>query len=590
MALKEKRTKTRRLGLTPGTIAVLYAAFSAVWIWGTDIVVNAVEDRQLRLFLVTSKGLTFVFVTAVLLFLLVRKLVRQMRQAQQSLAASEAEYRGVIEAANEGVCRLTPEDRIGFVNPRMADMLQRSEEALRGLLLSDFLDGVEQSAYAEQLKRWRSGATEQHDFRFCAADGVEIRTLVSGTPVFDYENKYSGCILMLMDVTERQRIQEQLQNAQKLEAVGRFAGGIAHDFNNVLGIIISYATLLKARIEPDKEGREYADIVLHSCERAASLVRQLLAFSRHQPLVLSVIDLNTSVAEFGKLVPRFIGEDISVTIRTGAEAATVRADPVQIEQVLLNLASNARDAMPQGGELLIESGAVQSKSVFDIEDMAPGEYCCLRVTDSGVGMDEETRSRIFEPFFTTKEVGKGTGLGLSMVYGIVKQSHGYISVASQPMRGTTFSIYLPFAEAAKRAPVTPERVSAPHLGNETILLVEDESELRMVTKYILVQNGYQVIEATNGIEALAICEKRLPEIDLVMTDLVMPEMGGRELASRLMEIKPTLKIVFVTGYADDSPWGEPMNGSTTIEKPIRPSALLQKIRQILDAEDRRATG
>ncbi len=248
MAFKEKRVKTRRLGLTPGTIALLYAAFSAVWIWGTDVIVNAVEDRRLRLILTTSKGLGFVVVTGLLLYMLVRKLVLQMRQAQQSLATSEAEYRGVVQAANEGVCRLDRNDRIAFVNPRMADMLQRKQQELQGVLLSDFLDCREQSAYDEQLQRWRSGATEQHDFSFCAADGVEIRTFVSGTPIFDQENRYSGCILMLMDVTERQRIQEQMQNAQKLEAVGRFAGGIAHDFNNVLGIIISYATLLKARM------------------------------------------------------------------------------------------------------------------------------------------------------------------------------------------------------------------------------------------------------------------------------------------------------------------------------------------------------
>ncbi len=237
---------TRRFRLGPGTIALLYAAFSAVWIATTDRIVNAIPEPHLRLFLDTTKGLGFVAITALFLYVLMKKLVRQMRQAQESLAASEAEYRSVVQAAHEGVCRLNRQDRIGFVNPRMAALLQRSTEELIGLALSDFLEDEEKSAFVEQLHRWRCGATEQHDFRFRGLDGTEIRTIVSGTPLFDQEKSYSGCVLMLMDVTERQRIQEQLQQSQKLEVVGRFSGGIAHDFNNILGVIVSYATLLKS--------------------------------------------------------------------------------------------------------------------------------------------------------------------------------------------------------------------------------------------------------------------------------------------------------------------------------------------------------
>jgi hypothetical protein len=556
---------------------------AAVWIIFTDRVVNVVANASVRLFLNTTKGLAFVVLTALLLYLSMRKLVKQMRQTQESLAASEAEYRGVVQSAHEGVCRLNAEDLIAFVNPRMSALLQRSTGELIGLSLSDFLDEADRPGFVEQLNRWRCGATEQHDFRFHAQDGSEIRTIVSGAPMFDQEEHYSGSVLMLMDVTERQRTQEQLQHSQKLEVVGRFAGGIAHDFNNVLGVIVSYATLLKNRYPNDEANREYASSVLHSCERAAALVKQMLAFSRKRPLILSVVDLNTAVADFGKVLPRMIGEDVRVTIVSASSPATIRTDPVQIEQVLMNLVVNARDAMPTGGELLIETGTMQGDSIRGIENLPRGVYSYLRVTDSGVGMTAETQSHVFEPFFTTKEVGKGTGLGLSMVYGIVQQSNGYIGVVSQPGRGTTFSIYFPLADVVPQSAPSPEPAHTAEPGSETILLVEDDKDLRAVTKYILTQNGYRVLEAKDGIEALAVCEQQLPEIGLVLTDLVMPHMGGRELAARLAQLKPTLKIAFVSGYADEPSRGEPVQGCAFIEKPIKPALLLKKIRQILDA-------
>ena len=579
MHMERKPASDRHFELGPGTIAILYAMFSAIWIWFSDIVTNAVEDPRLRLFLVTSKGLLFVLITALMLFLLIRKLVKQMRAAQELLATSESDYRGVIQAANEGVCRLDKDDRIRFVNPRMAALLHRNATELIGFPLSKFLDDADSAAFAEQLQRWRAGATEQLDLRFRGTDGAEIRTIVSGTPVFGPNDSYAGCFLMLMDVTERQRIQEQLQHSQKLEAVGRFAGGIAHDFNNVLGIIVGYTSLLKSRLTEDEVGKEYAGLVLHSCERAAALVRQLLAFSRKQPLVLSVIDLNETVSNFGKILPRVIGEDVRITIRTDSTPVTVRTDPAQIEQVLMNLAANARDAMPDGGALLIETKRLESSSIQSVEDIPEGVYSALRVSDSGTGMDAETKSRIFEPFFTTKDVGKGTGLGLSMVYGIVKQSGGYIEVTSQPQQGTSFSIFFPSAEAAEKEQAPPTRTVPLRRGSETILLVEDEPQLRMVTKHILTQHGYHVIEAVDGVDALAICEKRLGEIDLVLSDLVMPQMGGRELGSRLAQLKPDLKIVFISGYADDSMLERP---GATIEKPISPDVLVRKIRQVLD--------
>ena len=580
MSLKGKLGLSNRLGLSPARIAILYTVFSIVWIAFSDIVVNDIADPQRRLYLTTSKGFVFVVITALMLYFLVKKLVAQMREAQRSLASSEAEYHGLIQATNEGICRLNKDDLIGFVNPRMSALLKRGAEELIGQPLSSFLDERDRPAFAAQMDRWRAGAIEQHDFRFRGADGSDIWAIVSGTPMFVPEKSYSGCFLMLMDVTERQRIQQQLQHSQKLEAVGRFAGGIAHDFNNVLGIIVGYTSLLKSDLEGNEASQEYADFVLRSCDRAAALVKQLLAFSRKQPFQISVVDLNDTVSNFGKMLPRVLGEDIRITIRTSVDAALVRTDPVQIEQVLMNLSLNARDAMPNGGTLLIETGRVEH-GALGLLDAGPGLYSFLRVTDSGIGMNAETKSRIFEPFFTTKGVGKGTGLGLSMVYGIVKQSGGFLEVASELQKGTTFSIYFPEADATPQSPLAPERAtSATRRGSETILLVEDEPDLRLVTKHILTQHGYRVIEAEDGMNALAVCHDRIEAIDLVITDLVMPQMGGRELASRLAVLKPSLKVVFITGYAEGS--GEDLADCIAIEKPISPEVLVKRIRQILD--------
>ncbi len=576
-----KPVRDSRFGLGPGTITLLYLVSSAIWISLTDLIVNSIQSSRLRLFFSTTKGLVFVLFTGLCLYLLISKLVDRMRQAQQSLAASEEEYRGVVEAANEGVCRLTSEDGIGLLNPRMAALLGRGSEELIGMPLSDFVIESDAAAFGEQLHRWHGGATEQHDFRFRGPQGNEIKAIVTGTPIGP-ENSYTGCLLMVMDVTERLRIQEQLQQAQKLEAVGRFAGGIAHDFNNALGIVIAYATLLKSRVINDTVGKEYADAILLSCERSAALVKQLLAFSREQPLALTVVDLNDSVSRFGKILPRVIGDDVRITLRPDARPVTAQTDPVQIERILMNLAVNARDALPEGGELLIETGIIQGSAIRGIEGVPPGEYSYLRFTDSGIGMDAETQSRIFEPFFTTKGVGKGTGLGLSTVYGIVKQSNGFIGVISQPKKGTAFTIYFPVAGAAQQVAPSLEQVHSPRHGSETILLVEDEEALRTVTTFILTQRGYRVIEAKDGREALEIFKDRLPEIDLVVTDLVMPHMGGRELACQLAELKPSLKIAFVSGYVDESECGGDLSDCITIEKPISPDKLVRKIRQILD--------
>lgn len=589
MAVKPKPASNRRFELGPGIIALLYAVFSVLWIAATDAVVNTVTNPRTRLILNTSKGIGFVLITALLLYLLICRLVCRMREAQSSLAASEAEYRGVVRGANEGVCRLTPQNRIGFVNPRLATWLQRSEVELIGLPLSDFLHESERRAFNDQLDRWSNGVAEQHDFRLRASDGSEITAIVSGTPIFGPGNSYSGCVLMLMDITERQRMEHALQHSQKMEAVGRLAGGIAHDFNNILGIVIGYATLLKSHFKDGDKGMEYAASILASSERAAALIRKLLAFSRKQEhsLQLAIIDLNEVVSGFARMLPFVIGNSIRITLRTAATPATVYANAGQIEQILMNLATNACDAMPMGGDLLVETGSVQHTSIPGIQKIVPGFYSFLRVTDSGTGMSAETKAMIFEPFFTTKEVGKGTGLGLSVVYGIIKQNGGYIVVESQLRKGSAFTVYLPFVEAAvePQAPVPPERTSLNPSGGETILLVEDERDLRTLSAKILTQEGYKVIEAIDGMDALDTFKQRLPEIDLVLSDIAMPNMGGRELASRLLELKPDLRIFFISGYAPPPDSEDLASHCIVLEKPINPYELLKEVRRILDSNN-----
>jgi len=591
MAVKDIPTSNRRFELGPGIIALLYAVFSVLWIALTDAIVNTVSDPRTRLVLNTTKGIGFVIITALLLYLVISRLVHRMRQAQRSLAASEAEYRGVVRGANEGVCRLTRQNRIGFVNPRLATWLQRGEEELIGLPLSDFLHESEQRAFADQLDRWNKGIAEQHDFCLRASDGSEITAIVSGTPIFGPGNSYSGCVLMLMDITERQRMEHLLQHSQKMEAVGRLAGGIAHDFNNILGIIIGYATLLKSQFKDGDKGKEYSASILGSSERAAALIRKMLAFSRkqEQSLQLAVIDLNEVVSDFAKMLPFVIGTDIRIALSTAPTPATVYADAGQIEQILMNLATNACDAMPKGGDLLVETGRMQSTSIPGTQNIIPGLYSFLRVTDSGTGMSAETKAMIFEPFFTTKDVGKGTGLGLSVVYGIIKQSKGYIVVESQPQQGSAFTVYLPFADAVvqPQAPASPEQTQLNPCGGETILLVEDEGELRTLSAKILTQQGYKVIEAKDRMDALEISRKSLPEIDLVLSDLSMPNMGGRELASRLLELKPDLRIFFISGYAPSHDSEELASHCIVLEKPINPSELLKEVRRILDSDNTR---
>jgi two-component system, cell cycle sensor histidine kinase and response regulator CckA len=372
-----------------------------------------------------------------------------------------------------------------------------------------------------------------------------------------------------------------------MEAVGKLAGGVAHDFNNLLTAISGHSELSLRRLGADDPLRRNVEVIKQASDRAASLTRQLLAFSRKQVLQPKVIDLNDVVVETNKLLRRLIGEDIDLLTVLEPSLGQIKADPGQIGQVLMNLSVNARDAMPRCGKLTIETSNIYIDEEYARRhvSVAPGWYVMLAVSDTGCGMDDATQKRIFEPFFTTKEVGKGTGLGLSTVYGIVKQSGGNVWVYSEVGRGTTFKIYLPRTDKTVENPVTNSRHDEAPAGTETVLLVEDEEIVRDMTHEILRMSGYHVLESSRGSEALAVCEQHRGPIHLMLTDVVMPQMSGRELAERLMPLRPEMRVLYMSGYTDDAivHHGVLDEGMAFIEKPFTPNALARKVRESLDA-------
>jgi PAS domain S-box-containing protein len=393
------------------------------------------------------------------------------------------------------------------------------------------------------------------------------------------------CLLVVtLDVTQQRRLEDQLRQAQKMEAIGNLAGGVAHDFNNLLNIISGYTELMLYQLPTDTPLHAHAQNIRGASDKAASLTRQLLAFSRKQMVSLKVLELDSVLREAGELLPRLIAEDIELSIRSAPEAR-VRIDPVQIQQIIFNLAVNARDAMPTGGHLIIETRCLELNGDFSIQQLPcpAGRYVLLSVCDTGVGIPEDMQPHIFEPFFTSKEQGKGTGLGLATVYGIVQQAGGGISVHSEPGAGTTFKIYLPSVEEPLE-PAVPEYSEESLRGTETILLVEDQTELRSLMSVFLENQGYTVIQASRPSEALELIGERKQEIDLLLTDVVMPGMHGPELAQRVRRLYPQIKILFVSGYAPDR-FDNKLHGDfALLQKPIGLKALSQKLREALTSD------
>jgi two-component system, cell cycle sensor histidine kinase and response regulator CckA len=401
-----------------------------------------------------------------------------------------------------------------------------------------------------------------------------------------------GCIGLAVDVTERKALELEMRHAQKMEAVGRLAGGIAHDFNNLLTVITGYSDLTLLSLDPNDPLRSNLDEVNKACDRAAGLARHLLAFSRKQVLSPKVLNLNTTVSEMKKMMPPLIGEDIELVIELSPELGQVKADSGQIEQIIANLVVNARDAMPLGGELAITTSNVDLGDEIGhrYESVQPGRYVLVTVSDTGHGMPPETMRHIFEPFFTTKEVGKGTGLGLSTVYGIVKQSGGYISVDSEVGQGTTFKIYLPQVDDEVGENETRPTFTGLVPGKEIVLLVEDDNQVRSVAAMALEISGYDVLTAANGEDALLVCEGYHNKIDLLLTDVVMPRMSGQELSSRLLRLRPDTRVLYMSGYSENAiiHHGVMEDGADFIEKPFSPETLTRRIREVLDTPRYRA--
>jgi two-component system cell cycle sensor histidine kinase/response regulator CckA len=375
--------------------------------------------------------------------------------------------------------------------------------------------------------------------------------------------------------------EEQLRQAQKMEAVGRLAGGIAHDFNNLLTVITSYTDLLLEDLDPGDPIREDVGQIRKAAEGAAALTRQLLAFSRQQALAPRVLSLKTSIASAEPLLERLIGEDVHLTTSVAPDLGAVKADPGQLEQVIINLAVNARDAMPTGGRLTIEAANVDQGE----GEGEGGRYVMLVLSDTGIGMDEETKSRIFEPFFTTKAAGKGTGLGLATVYGIVKQSGGFIGVHSELGRGTTFQVYLPRVDEPAETDTAGAALPEPRGGTETVLVVEDEPPVRIVTRQVLERYGYAVLEAPDGETALHLAAKHHGPIHLLLTDVVMPGLSGRQLADQLGRLRPAIKVLYASGYAENAlaHHGIPESGISYLRKPFAPETLARRVRDVLDS-------
>jgi two-component system cell cycle sensor histidine kinase/response regulator CckA len=497
----------------------------------------------------------------------------------------------MLTAVANGVFITDRRGDILWANPAFTALTGYTLNEVRGQNPRLLKSGRQDSRFYREL--WQTitaGKVWQGELVNRRKDGSLYDEEMTITPVRDSAGLISHFIAIKQDITQRKRLEAQYRQAQKMEAVGRLAGGVAHDFNNLLTIINGYSDILLARMRPDDPLREMLNEVRQAGERASSLTRQLLAFSRKQIAAPVPLDLKKLVDELRKMLSRLIGEDVRLEVLLCPEDALIKADPGQVEQMLLNLVVNARDAMPQGGRLEIETSCVELTEEFARHHPGaqPGPHVLLRISDTGCGMTPEVQARIFEPFFTTKEPGKGTGLGLATVYGIVQQTDAHLEVESEPGRGTTFRIWFPRLGAKPPgAKSSPRLACIPH-GTETILLVEDQPEVRALARLALAACGYTILEAGCGPDALALLQRHQGPLDLLMTDMIMPRMTGRELADRLLTQWPGLKVLFFSGYTADAIMRQGVleQGLPFLQKPFTLSALARKVREVLDTAPR----
>jgi two-component system cell cycle sensor histidine kinase/response regulator CckA len=516
---------------------------------------------------------------------IVNRDITERLRASEALRRSESGFRTVVEDAPYGIYRADSDGRFQQVNPALQAMLgYSSAEELSAVSLETgiFRDAAE---FRKANESFASGdESTDVEVGWKKKDGAPLTVRCSGRKVVDGESVYFD--VFAEDITEKRILERQLQMAAKMEAVGRLSGGIAHDFNNLLGVIIGYAQVLKRNLGPASPLFEHSEEIEKAGQRAASLTRQLLAFSRQQILTLSVLDMNALVIDMEKMLPRLLGEDVLVTMTLGTNLGTVKADRTQIEQILMNLAVNARDAMPEGGEIAIETANKEFDLAYVRQHAGAklGQYVMLSVKDSGCGMDPEIQAHIFEPFFTTKELGKGTGLGLATVYGAVKQSGGYIWLDSAPGKGSSFQIFLPRIQEAATVEMALPASTGGAARTETILLAEDSEPLRKLAKSFLEGRGFKVLPACDGADALHVTERHKGPIHLLVTDVVMPGMNGRVLAERLQAKYRQLKVLYISGYADSFIAGHGVleAGTFLLHKPFTEEELTGKACEVLD--------
>jgi two-component system, cell cycle sensor histidine kinase and response regulator CckA len=564
-------------------VTAVYTVFGVAWILFSDQAVNNLFPIEVAVKVQTVKGLIYILLTALLVFWLVNR-------ADRSLLRSEARYRGLFEGSPDATYVIGPDGRLLDANPVALGRYRYTKEEFTRLTIADLAAPGVQTQLPERLRQaYKTGS--QFEWKHVRKDGTEIDVEINTCPVTLDGEQY--ILAIARDITERkraeeerERLSEQLRQAQKMEAVGQLAGGVAHDFNNLLQVINGHAEMLLSELPKTDAARTSAADIAEAGKRAATLVSQLLAFSRRQVLKLENLDLNSVVGGFLKMIERVIGEHVRINFVPGFRLGSVHADRGQIEQVIMNLCVNARDAMPEGGQLTIETQNV----VIDQEYCAlhswasPGRYVLLSVTDTGHGMDAETRERIWEPFFTTKEIGHGTGLGLSTVYGIVRQHDGMIQVYSEPDKGTLFKVYFPMTEAS--ATSLGSKIEGPvPTGTETVLLVEDDINVRNLCRRILEKGGYAVLTASDGEEAIGICDARGRDIDLALLDVVLPKLGGKAVYERVKDQYPRMRFIFASGYSANAVHtGFVLHeGVQLIQKPFTPEQLLRQVREVLDA-------
>jgi PAS domain S-box-containing protein len=575
---RRKDWKPFLLKLTPARIALLYAAAGCLWIAFSDMALNAlVQDVHMITVIAMVKGWSYVAVTAIILYLLIRR-------GEATLRESEKKFRMLADTAAASIF-VYRDTTFLFVNATSQKMTGYSQEEL---LRMNFWEVVHPDYRA--LVRQRADARlrgddvlSRYEFKIVTKLGEE-RWVDFTSGIIEFEGR-RAVLGTAYDVTERRKLEDQVRQSQKIEAVGQLAGGVAHDFNNILTAIIGYGTIIKMKLPERDQLRTFVEQILTSAERAASLTKGLLAFSRKQVIQPHPVKIDEIITGVGHLITRLIGEDIDLNIQSGCGETAILADPGQIEQVLMNLATNARDAMPDGGALTIATDRVDLDWYFIATHGfgVAGSYVLITATDTGVGMDRKTQERIFEPFFTTKEVGKGTGLGLAVVYGIIKQHDGYITVYSDPGKGTTYKIYLPITQATIEQTRTSNTANV-RGGSETILVAEDDEVVRVLTVKLLTEAGYRVVEASNGEEAVRKYKEQKDAIRLLVLDVVMPRKNGKEAYDEICGIRPDIKAIFMSGHAGDVFERKHIIGErfNIIMKPVSPSSLLQKVREVLD--------